>query len=274
MDQPNSKPTHFLLELIQNADDNTYPKDVKPALSLTLKTKHKLTITCNEIGFSKRNVSAICDFGETTKTVEDGTKGFIGEKGIGFKSVFRVANIVSISSGPFQFSLDRRQILGMVTPIISEEQKINTGTYMNLDLKSQVDYDNIQKDIGEIKPEILIFLRKISQLTISTPSRHEKINAVRGILKSVGFLGEMIRLEVTSTLSSASTSEMEYIISRHTMTGLPEEELRPGVEQSEIVLAFPVAPDTNPILKSQYTYAYLPIDEFGFSVISPSSFFQ
>ena len=93
-----SKDTHFIFELIQNAEDNTY-QAVEPSLSFRLVkvdptaathgTYGALIIQNNEIGFSSENVDAICAVGKTTKIK---IQGYIGEKGIGFKSVFRVTS--------------------------------------------------------------------------------------------------------------------------------------------------------------------------------------
>ena len=119
-DQLYTKPTHFLLELIQNADDSNFVFGI-PSLSFNMNlpgpTLQKC-IDCNEAGFTKENVKAICSIGQSTKKAIDRKKGFIGEKGIGFKSVFKVADVVHISSGPFQFKLDRRETLGMIAPIL------------------------------------------------------------------------------------------------------------------------------------------------------------
>lgn len=75
--------THFILELIQNADDNTYPPGVRPTFSVNL-SRRRLVVKCNETGFTADNVRAICDINGSTKkarkSIEDGC---IGEKGIG-----------------------------------------------------------------------------------------------------------------------------------------------------------------------------------------------
>lgn len=42
----------------------------------------------NEVGFSANNIRALCDVGNSTKMGHNA--GYIGKKGIGFKSVFRV----------------------------------------------------------------------------------------------------------------------------------------------------------------------------------------
>ncbi|KAK4991259.1 hypothetical protein LTR66_006591, partial [Elasticomyces elasticus] len=94
-----TRPTHFLLELIQNADDSTYADGVGPQLTLWFREDGYLWIGSNEVGFSKSNVESICRIGNSTKKVQEKQKGYIGEKGIGFKSVFKVADLVWITSG-------------------------------------------------------------------------------------------------------------------------------------------------------------------------------
>src|SRR6266702_1674477 len=69
--------THFVLEFIQNADDNAYADDVTPSLNLRIEDS-LVVFECNERGFAADNVKAICDIGQSTKTREKSTRGFIG----------------------------------------------------------------------------------------------------------------------------------------------------------------------------------------------------
>jgi hypothetical protein len=46
-----------------------------------------LSAPCLQVGFSESNIRALCDVGRSTKTIG---LGYIGQKGIGWKSVFRV----------------------------------------------------------------------------------------------------------------------------------------------------------------------------------------
>lgn len=95
--------TRFIFELIQNAEDNCYRRAAihgqEPFLHLTLHTDH-LTVDSNEDGFTENDVRAICSIHQSSKKQ---TGGYIGHKGIGFTSVFKVAYKVSIQSGPFCF---------------------------------------------------------------------------------------------------------------------------------------------------------------------------
>lgn len=98
-----SKDTHFVLELVQNADDNTYLEGFVPSLKFIL-TKDCITVLNNEIGFSEGNIRAICDVGKSTKDRHN--SGYIGQKGIGFKSVFRITEQPEIHSGGFHIKFD------------------------------------------------------------------------------------------------------------------------------------------------------------------------
>ena len=61
-----SDDTHFVSELIQNADDNEYANGVVPRLEFRLKPE-RLVVVNNEIGFSAKNVWSLCRTGKSTK---------------------------------------------------------------------------------------------------------------------------------------------------------------------------------------------------------------
>ena len=106
-----SKDTHFVLELVQNADDNFYPPHLTntyvargvPALKFIL-SQNCVVVLNNEDGFSEKNIRAICDVGKSTK--DRNRSGYIGQKGIGFKSVFRVTATPEIHSNGFHIKFD------------------------------------------------------------------------------------------------------------------------------------------------------------------------
>jgi HSP90 family molecular chaperone len=116
---------HFIFELIQNAEDNTYGIDIEPSLNFLLlksdptcsqNSDGALIIENNEIGFSPENFEAICAVGKSTKSK---IQGYIGEKGIGFKSVFRVTSKPYLFSNGYQISLPEEHTetgLGYIVP--------------------------------------------------------------------------------------------------------------------------------------------------------------
>ena len=111
-----SKDTHFIFELIQNAEDNSYEESTERSLAFRLlltdltntpNSNGALLIENNEVGFSPENVDAICNVGKEGST-KTGRYGYIGEKGIGFKSVFRISSIPHIFSNGYAFNLPER----------------------------------------------------------------------------------------------------------------------------------------------------------------------
>lgn len=125
----------FLSELIQNADDCAYPEGVTPTFKLKLQGSTLIT-THNEVGFSKDNVRAITAIGESTKKILlSGEDHSIGEKGVGFKSIFGVADSVEIHSNGFDFTLTSKL---PTIPETCEPIDTNDGTTMLFRMRQEV----------------------------------------------------------------------------------------------------------------------------------------
>ena len=111
-----SEKHHFILELVQNADDNTYKNSIVPSLHFDIRIDEALfIIRNNEVGFSDSDVNALCDADNSTK----GAGISIGQKGIGFKSVFVVSDEPEIHCKcTFQKKIHRRHSL-FLPPFLS-----------------------------------------------------------------------------------------------------------------------------------------------------------
>lgn len=175
-----SKETHFIFELIQNAEDNRYAKKSKPDLTFILvskdptrtpKTDGALIIVNNEIGFRPKDVRVLCGVGNSTKEKKE---GYVGEKGIGFKSVFVVSNQPHIFSAGYQFRFqeepDTKAELGYIIPYwVSEKprslQEYSGKTCIVLPLKKGK-YEKVAKELKFIAKETILFLSKLQGLTI------------------------------------------------------------------------------------------------------------
>lgn len=98
----------FIFELIQNVDDCDFQSETDRELDMHFDfNDNQITLTYNEVGFTPFNVFAITGIAEAAKNVSSKKKE-IGEKGIGFKSVFGVADKVLIQSGWFSFELHKK----------------------------------------------------------------------------------------------------------------------------------------------------------------------
>ncbi|KIW74370.1 hypothetical protein Z517_12310 [Fonsecaea pedrosoi CBS 271.37] len=262
-DELYQKSTHFLLELIQNADDNEY--DVaEPSISLTYQNR-RLRIDCNEKGFSEKNVEAICRVGSSTKAGANRATAYVGEKGIGFKSVFKAADVVWISSNSYSFKFDKRQVLGMIAPIWESfpEPATPSITSMILQLSPEYDESQLVSDLKEFDPRMLMFLRRLKRVTITIQDGNPGWQTTFG--KSVGTSHGETAIELTR-----DGEVTKYLISSHIAQNLPVEPKRPGAHQSQILLAFPDITDQT--LISQKVYAFLPIRDYGFTFLLQGDF--
>ncbi|KAG8157112.1 hypothetical protein KVR01_013102 [Diaporthe batatas] len=264
-----SKPTHFLLELIQNADDNVFHRGVIPRLHLSLYQKDGKAIfrsDCNEIGFTFQQLDALTRIGGSTKKAADGYKGYIGEKGIGFKSVFKVADLVRVASGCYEFKFDARKTIGMMLPRPSkfpEGDRLKNNTQFLLELKRKEDYTYIKDDLRNIKPEIFLFLQNLEQLDITIDDKR-KIYKHQSNACGSKLGGETA---IISETTDKRTETTKYLIERQTVEDLPSDPRRDTVAASEVVVAFPIKDQSTPIVESQQIFAFLPVQNHGFKVI-------
>ncbi|KAH7302958.1 hypothetical protein B0I35DRAFT_500441 [Stachybotrys elegans] len=275
-DQLYQDPSHFLLELIQNADDNTF-FGVTPSLSLNLYSVEDslyLRSDCNEVGLTQNNLRAMTLVGQSTKaSAIGGKKGYIGEKGVGFKSIFKVADVVRVASGYYEFMFDRNGTLGMILPILAPFPTLERRpgyTQFLLQIRTRDDYDRIKRDLHHVEPQLLLFLRNLQEMTI-TSSQSSMLYRVVTHETTAGSFGET----KTITLSKAEDdmgTEMKYIIVRHDHGGMPHDGRREGVTTSEVVLAFPVRGSNTPITSNQKVFAFLPIDDYGFKFLIHADF--
>lgn len=177
-----STDSHFVLELVQNSDDNIYTDGVEPSLTFSL-FPDKILVHNNEVGFSERNLRALCDVGKSTKA---SIQGFIGCKGIGWKSVFRVTDRPEIYSNGFRvkFDLESDRSLGFVLPTWINEDlpgpsppdctTTGGGTLTVLPLKDPALASGLALKLNDIRPTLLLFLRRLHHITIKlvTPEQN------------------------------------------------------------------------------------------------------
>ncbi|KAF2178732.1 hypothetical protein K469DRAFT_642268 [Zopfia rhizophila CBS 207.26] len=256
------KSTRFLLELLQNADDNTYNCPT-PVLNFTYRPG-RLRVDCNEVGFTEENVKAICTIGGSTKKGVSRASRYIGEKGIGFKSVFRVADVVWISSRQYTFKFDRREDLGVIAPIWDEfpETTIPGYTSFFMKLARVYDEDELVEDLVSFDPALLIFLRRVKEINLTVTKRDGSTWATHLSRTDTWNSGSLY------IVLSQGKSFSRYLVKKHVVNHHVLEEKRPGCSQSEILLAFPVLTQST----TQSVYAFLPIRDYGFRFLLQADF--
>jgi hypothetical protein len=152
-----SKEIHYVLELIQNAED----EDSKN-ITFTITNDHILVENDGE-PFSADDVFSICSAGQTKK------ENKIGFFGIGFKSVFNITKSPQIISGKYNFSIydyiypePMNHIPDLVTGF--DESK---GALFVLPINAQrgLTGRGLTKGLYEVNERLLLFLKSLERIT-------------------------------------------------------------------------------------------------------------
>jgi len=278
----------FVFELLQNADDNQYTRGQDPYVLFRV-YPDRIVIECNEDGFTEQNLTAICDIGKSSKT---GSQSYIGEKGIGFKSVFMAASRVHIQSADFSFDFVHRKGdsgMGMITPIWQEGRDITLPfelTRITLYLHDHSDPAERERDrqiinqqFLELQDTLLLFLRKLRKIEVSF--HDEEGSQTKGIIFTLSRIEDSDAAVIERTCTDAAQNRKRtYHIVKHIARGLARSENRDlsdaeeatrSFATSEIVLAFPVIEDPVteeevPVIEPQEVFAFLPVRKMGFNV--------
>ncbi|KAF5714682.1 hypothetical protein FMUND_7251 [Fusarium mundagurra] len=275
----------FVFELLQNADDNNYSTALSsgqdPFVSFEVRPD-KVSIECNENGFTHENLKAICAIGKSSKV---GAAGYIGEKGIGFKSVFMAAWKVHIQSNDFSFSFTHRKGdsgLGMVTPVWedADESLGGSSTRITLFLHTSDDpeedarqRETIRLQFQDLQHTILLFLRKLRKVQVSFFDEDDtQTSSTTYSLR--GSNPVTVKKE-----TSEGVEERQYHVTKHVAENIPKSENRTYSEEqdradssTEVVLAFPVADSGDPIVENQDVFAFLPMRPMGFKFLIHTDF--
>ncbi|GJY21816.1 DNA binding, ATP binding protein [Tanacetum coccineum] len=289
-----AKDVHFLMELIQNAEDNEYPEGVDPSLEFVITSKDitntgapaTLLVFNNEKGFSRKNIDSICSVGRSTKKGLR-KRGYIGEKGIGFKSVFLITAQPYIFSNGYQIKFNEKPCqhcnVGYIVPewvendpTLSAIQSVYGSTTslptttLVLPLKPEK-VKPVKDQLSSIHPEVLLFLSKIKRLSVREDNEDPRLNTVSAIsisseknfvtLKSMD--AESYTLHLAADISGNDVdTECGYHMWKQRFPVKHENkvDVRSEVEEWVITLAFPVGRRLNRGASMPGIYSFLPTE--------------
>ena len=272
---------HFVLELVQNADDNAYTPGVVPTLRIVAR-REQIVFENNEAGFAERHVLAICSMGESTKQASDA--GYIGNKGIGFKSVFKLTATPEVHSRDYHIRFDSSDGggLGYIVPKPIAEPAgwdASHGTAIVLPLAAsgaEAILREFRVHLHEIKPTLLLFLHRLHRLVAC--------DELGGVVRTMERRAEeedaavTVLTETTETTETTgggapppTTSTQRWLVIKRSLDVSQLE--RDGISHTEITLAFPLRDPSHghggaeaervappPALD---VFAYLPLRSYG-----------
>ncbi|KAI3867884.1 hypothetical protein MKX03_008365 [Papaver bracteatum] len=289
-----AKDVHFLMEIIQNAEDNEYSDGVKPSLEFVMTTTDitatgapaTLLVCNNEKGFSSKNIDSICSIGRSTKKGHR-QRGYIGEKGIGFKSVFLITAQPYIFSNGYQIKysedpcpqcnvgyivpqwVEEHPTVAEIQQIYGSERSLPT-TVIVLPLKSDKVHP-VKQQLSNMHPEVLLFLSKIKRLSVREANKDPKLNTLCEVSissetefvsrKNVSAESYTLHLSAEEN-STSSEGECSYYMWRQRFPVKQENkvERRMEVEEWVITLALPIGQRLNRGMSSPGIYAFLPTE--------------
>lgn len=260
------------MELIQNVEDCNFNHTNTPSIRFEV-SPVEIIVESNQDGFIERDVSGICRTGRSWKR---GMPGYVGDKGIGFKSVFGVASRVDIQSNAFSFffaynggdTADDK--LGIITPIAGHHPIAPSQrplTRMKLTLDGNTSYNSLVSDFDAIPNTLLLFLSKLKKISFKVhfPDQSRTITTTFGIFEEE----QRIKCITMQNDTSDSPQHWRYLVCRAPLHGLPNDAARPGINECEGVLAFPVDAGGSPRTRTRLEhdiYAFLPVCTVGFNV--------
>ena len=253
--------THFIYEILQNAEDAgaTY---IKFSLS-----KNRLYIYHDGRPFNEKDIQGVCGIADGTK--EDGTR--IGHFGIGFKSVYCYTEKPEIYSGQYSFVIKDQLFPEQTSPIRNLDQK-ETCMVLPFD-KEDVPADIAFKEIKDalikrLNAQSILMLENIADVKIDVEGYPESIHISkkRYPLDKDNFPDNVFGLSLQTTIKNLNTHKERYIDADYLfftdaekeataiIFNVEGKELKP-VKNSKIYAFFPTAKEAH-----QNFYIHAPFD--------------
>lgn len=163
----------FVLEFIQNAEDAGHGFSGKGEISINI-NRNRLKFVHNGRPFDESNLGAICGI-RSSKKPELGTLGYLG---IGFKSVFKVADCVEVYSNDYRFKFDRHHpewsghaadtpwhVIPVWLDQPTEPVEAEKTTFI-IQLRNEEARAHLMEGLKTIRAELYLFLKWIKSISI------------------------------------------------------------------------------------------------------------
>ena len=261
-----------------------------PRLCIELNHSYIL-LSNNEQGLRTRDVLALCSLAVSTKTIQ---QQHIGDKGVGFKSVFAASNQPMLISHAWRFSFHVPGVDAMsyITPLWIKDQDIPDciskqilrniqDTYLYLPLKYQAHTIEADLFLNQVTktadPCILLNMRQLKKLEI-IDQRHEKLTIIEKLLigptkieqqSSVTF-EDFTFIDLTGSIIQLRTSPGYNTFRVYTCyVDVPNSIEQRRSPRTRLIMAFPCENDYN---LTSTVYTGLPVCDLGFNFLFNADF--
>jgi len=248
--------THFIYELLQNAEDALGRRDKWEAsreISFEL-SKTELRISHFGMPFTETDIRGICGIAQTTKDLTS-----IGRFGIGFKSVYAFTDCPEIYSGNENLAIESFVWPKEIPSINIKPQE--TVFLLPLRPGDVTAFEEIGTGLRELGPRTLLFLRHIEEITWSISAGIKGL-FLRGKPELFGSKSRKIVVLGQDHAKNIDIEETWLIFSREIQTPdgkqagyveiafqldkQPESSIKiKGIEDSRLVVFFPTIVPTN-----------------------------
>ena len=191
-----------------------------------------------------------------------------------------------IQSGPFSFAFSHTREhdddgLGMITPYNEDADDLPMGvrTRITLTLLDSTKFEERASEFREVPDTLLMFLSRLQRLSIDLYPADDAPTAIQYSKRESEENGlyTTFLAKTTRKGKKESTSEQKYYTMKSALHDLPLDKAREdkqgnSIDRATVILAFPVDEHDEPILKPQYTYAFLPLRRVGFKFLIQADF--
>ena len=187
--------THFIFELLQNAEDALDKREPEwsdsRAVSFDL-TRGQLRVGHFGRPFDEADVRGICGIAKSTKA-EGRTD--IGHFGLGFKSVYAFTDRPEVHSGPEDFAIER-YVLPVATPLVCAKHSEETLFLLPFKPDDESAYADIANRLEGLGASTLLFLRQIEEIEWMVEGGRSgqylrESERIDGIARRVTLIGEV-----------------------------------------------------------------------------------
>ncbi len=188
-------PSHFIYEILQNAEDAN-AREIKFELF-----EDRLDVYHNGKDFDLKDIDGVTGIGISTKT-ED--LNLIGKFGVGFKSVFAVTETPCIFSGEYRIKIEDFVIPSVVSDSEQVDRTLIRLPFNHKSRSSKEVFTFIAHKLENIGLKTLLFLKNIEEIKWQAPSSSGHY------LKSSDSLKNIPHTKKVTIISSSLTEE--YIV--------------------------------------------------------------